>query len=300
MYISACVHIPGETLKCAAARANTHACPSRAEKVDNPLAFPLTRSLLLTSACSPPALRSPLLLTHSARVRTLRDVRVCQWNTLSLSEDRREDGWEGRIGGGTVPGNSGSRSDAGGGKRLSQWLLVAHWRCMEAFDLSLVSLSLSPFLSFSFALYRSIATRHLSPSHLSIPPFSLAQTRRSLSASRHCSLRLILPPRSFPCELTHERTGIVCAHRSRPLSLDSFHSVSTRLVSIPPASVPSDPSAPVSPSDHPLRLSSPSLPGSCDSPPTAMLQSATTCIHLATKPPRWYSGPDDDKRETVH
>lgn len=64
----------------------------------------------LTSACSPPALCSPLPLTHSARVRTLRDVRVCQWNTLSLSEGRREDGREGGIGGGTVLGNSGSRS----------------------------------------------------------------------------------------------------------------------------------------------------------------------------------------------
>lgn len=42
-------------LKRAAVRANTHACPSRAEEVDNPLALPLARSLLpfLTSACSP-------------------------------------------------------------------------------------------------------------------------------------------------------------------------------------------------------------------------------------------------------
>lgn len=54
--ISACVHIPGETLKCAAVRANTHACPSIAE-VDNPLALPLARPLLpfLTCACSSPA-----------------------------------------------------------------------------------------------------------------------------------------------------------------------------------------------------------------------------------------------------
>lgn len=60
----ACVHIPGETLKCAAVRANTHACPSRA--VDNPLALPLARPLLpfFTSACSlllPPP--SPLAAT---------------------------------------------------------------------------------------------------------------------------------------------------------------------------------------------------------------------------------------------
>lgn len=74
----------------------------------------------------------------------MRDVRVCQWNTLSLSGGRQKGGRErgGEAGGGTVPGNSGSRSDAGGGKRLGRWLLVAHWRCTEAFDLSL-SLSLS-------------------------------------------------------------------------------------------------------------------------------------------------------------
>lgn len=121
---------PGrETLKCAAVRANTHAYPSRTEEVGNPLALPLARSLLSLSSLLPALLLFParrLPLAHSARVRTLRDVRVCQWNTLSLSEDRREDGWEGGIGGGTVPGNSGSRSDAGGGKRLSRWLLVAH------------------------------------------------------------------------------------------------------------------------------------------------------------------------------
>lgn len=93
--VSACVHIPGETLKCAAVRANTHAYPSRTEEVGNPLALPLARSLLSLSSLLPALLLSParrLPLAHSARVRTLRDVRVCQWNTLSLSEDRREDG----------------------------------------------------------------------------------------------------------------------------------------------------------------------------------------------------------------
>lgn len=55
--VRACVHIPGETLECAAVRANTHACPSRAEEVDNPLALPLAHPLLpfLTSARSAPA-----------------------------------------------------------------------------------------------------------------------------------------------------------------------------------------------------------------------------------------------------
>lgn len=112
---SACVHIPGETLKCAAVRANTHACPSRTEEVDNPLPLPSPSSpfphFCLFSSC--PLLAASPESAHSARVRTLRDVRVCQWNTLSLSEGWREDEGEvgeGGIGGGTVLGNSGSRS----------------------------------------------------------------------------------------------------------------------------------------------------------------------------------------------
>lgn len=43
-------------------------------------------SLLPAPLLPPCARRFPL--AHSARVRTLRDVRVCQWNTLSLSEGR--------------------------------------------------------------------------------------------------------------------------------------------------------------------------------------------------------------------
>jgi len=125
----------------------------------SPLLFPL--SPFLASAPFP-----ALPLAHSTRVRTLRDVRVCQWNTLSLSGGRQKGGRErgGEAGGGTVPGNSGSRSDAGGGKRLGRWLLVAHWRCTEAFDLS---------LSLSLSLFVHLVSRHLSPSHLSIPPFPL-------------------------------------------------------------------------------------------------------------------------------
>lgn len=68
---SACVHIPGETLKCVAERANTHACPSRVEEVVDSLPF------LLSFLTSVPPGRPSL-----ARVRTLRDVRVCQWNIL--------------------------------------------------------------------------------------------------------------------------------------------------------------------------------------------------------------------------
>lgn len=176
----------------------------------------------------------------------MRDVRVCQWNTLSLSEDRREDGWEGRIGGGTVPGNSGSRSGAGGGKRLSQWLLVAHWRCTEAFDLSS---SLPPPLSLPLFFVCSVSFYRYAPS-FSVSSFSPS----FLFNSSGVSFCLAVHPSSHPPRSsTHERTGIVCAHGSRPLFVDSFHSVSTRLVSIPPASVPSDPSTPMSPSDHPLR-----------------------------------------------
>lgn len=144
--VRACVHIPGETLKCAAERANTHACPSRVGRWTPSPSLPLFFCLspFLTFAF-PPA--HPL--AHSTRVRTLRDVRVCQWNTLSLSGGRQKGGRGGErgVGGGTVPGNSGSRSGAGGGELLSRWLLVAHWRYTEAFDLSLLSLSLSSSIS---------------------------------------------------------------------------------------------------------------------------------------------------------
>lgn len=87
--VRACVHIPGETLKCAAERANTHACPSRVGRWTPSPSLPLFFCLspFLTFAF-PPA--HPL--AHSTRVRTLRDVRVCQWNTLSLSGGRQKGG----------------------------------------------------------------------------------------------------------------------------------------------------------------------------------------------------------------
>lgn len=114
------VHIPGETLKCTTERANTHACPSRVPKRWTPGPPPprLPHSPFLIVACPSSSRSSLILLTL---VCTLRDVRVCQWNTLSLNradggDEASERKREREIGGGTVPGNSGSRSGAGGGK----------------------------------------------------------------------------------------------------------------------------------------------------------------------------------------
>lgn len=127
------------------------------------------------------------------------------------------------------------------------WHIGATWRPLTFPCLSLFAshpLSSSLFRSLCIVLF---STRHLSPSHLSVLPFSLTHPG-SLSASRY-PLRLVLPAHlaaQLRAEPTHERTGIVCAHRSRPLSVVSFHSVSARLVSIPPApSFPPTPSTPV-------------------------------------------------------
>lgn len=105
-----------------------------------------------------------------------------------------------------------------------------------------LSISISLFLSLSFALCIVLsATRHLSPSHLSVPPFSLTHPA-SLSACRWYPLRLVPSAPFSPCELTHERTrDRLRAQESTPLLTPSTLYVSARLVSIPPASVPSDP-----------------------------------------------------------
>lgn len=85
-------------------------------------------------------------------------------------------------------------------------------------------LSLS--LSFSSSLFRLLcivlsATRHLSPSHLSVPPFSLTRPG-SLFLVHGTPFISSFPPRPpAPCEPAHRRTGIVCAHRSRPLSVET-------------------------------------------------------------------------------
>jgi len=189
------------------------------------------------------------------------------------------------------------------------WHIGAAWRpltfpCLSlslSFFLSFV-LSLFFFLSLSFALYRSIrCTPSFSVSSCSS---SFLSRSRSLFLHHGTPLHLVLSARfpAAPCELAHEHTGIVYAHRSRPLSVDSFHFVSASFdpaclrslrpldTGIPLRSLPSM----LRSSLRLLRLRFPPFPHS------DVAESATTCIHLATKPPRRYSGPDDDKRETVH
>lgn len=260
-HVSTCVHIPGETLKCAAVRANTHAClePRRWTTPSRFLSLALFSLSSRLPVLSLPAALSPaaLPLTHSARVRTLRDVRVCQWNTLSLSESQRERerGWGGGreesavercrvtvVVGLTLVVENGS---VGG----YSWHIGAARRPLT---FPCLSISISLFLSLSFALCIVLsATRHLSPSHLSVPPFSLTHPA-SLSACRWYPLRLVPPRRSL---LAHERTrDRLRAQESTPLPTPStLLYVSARLVSIPPASVPSDPLDAGIPSDHPPR-----------------------------------------------
>jgi len=132
------------------------------------------------------------------------------------------------------------------------WHIGAAWRPLTFPCLSL-SLSLSFSRSFSSSLFRLLcivlsAARHLSPSHLAVPPFSLA---------RDLSFCTTVPPfiSSFPrvsprlrvnshtnTQGSFTRTG-VDPSLSTPSTL-------CLLVSTPPAFVPSDPSTLVSPSDH--------------------------------------------------
>lgn len=139
---------------------------------------------------------------------------------------RRERG--GEAGGGTVPGNSGSRSGTGGGKRLSRWLLVAHWRCTpEAFDLSL-----SPSAAASARpRFRSVRlSRYLSPSHLSIPPlFPLTQPGLPAPSSpSFASSRASSPCSSWLTTRANPHTYARARAQNPPIG--SFHSVSARLV----------------------------------------------------------------------
>lgn len=136
--------------------------------------------------------------------------------------------------------NSGSRSGAGGGKRLSRWLLVAHWRCTRrplTFPcLSLLSLSLSrssPPSLFRLLRIRSPYPRHLSPCLIFQFLLSLYLNPGSLSASRVYLLRFVLS-RAHECAgIVYTRTE-VRAPLHRRLLLPLY--VSARLVSIPPAS----------------------------------------------------------------
>lgn len=185
-----------------------------------------------------------------------------------------------RNGGGTVPSNSGSRSGAGGGKRLSRWLLMAHWRCTEAFDLSL-SLSPSPslfflFLSLPSSLFRLLcivlsATRHLSPSHLLVPPFSLTRPAGGLFLSP----RLRVNPYTNAHRESFTRTGVdpsPSTPSTLPLCVCSSGFDPARLYSLRPLDAGIPLRSPPSMLRPPLRLSRlrllfphPSLPPPPDS-----------------------------------
>lgn len=122
-------------------------------------------------------------------------------------------------GGGTVPGNSGSRSGTGGGKRLSRWLLVAHWRCTEAFDLSLSPSAhrLSPSLSARLrAIFLRLIFRFLLSSRLSHPSLSLEPLSASLLHGSSSSSPPPPPPPLHRVNLyTHTHT---CPQESAPPS----------------------------------------------------------------------------------
>lgn len=138
-----------------------------------------------------------------------------------------------------MPGNSGSRSGTGGGKRLSRWLLVAHWRCTEAFDLSL-----SP--SAPFSPSPSLVLPGLAPS-FSVSSFDSSSlpaylTQVSLSAPRSPSPF----PRDSSFSPLHRVNPYTHTHTKVDPSSGSLHSVSARLASIP------FPSAPRYSPDHPL------------------------------------------------
>lgn len=118
-----------------------------------------------------------------------------------------------------MPGNSGSRSGTGGGKRLSRWLLVAHWRCTEAFDLSLSPSAhrLSPSLSarlraiFLRLIFRFLLSSRLSHPSLSLEPLSASLLHGSSSSSPP-------PPPPPPLHRVNLYTHIhTHAHKSRPL-----------------------------------------------------------------------------------
>lgn len=120
-------------------------------------------------------------------------------------------------GGGTVPGNSGSRSGTGGGKRLSRWLLVAHWRCTEAFDLSLSPSAhrLSPSLSARLrAIFLRLIFRFLLSSRLSHPSLSLEPLSASLLHGSSSSSPPPPPPHRVNL-YTHTHT---CPQESAPPS----------------------------------------------------------------------------------
>lgn len=127
------------------------------------------------------------------------------------------------------------------------------------------------------------ASRHLSPSHLSIPPLFPPISPRSLFLHRG-------PPSPFPRDSSLRDSSSSPLHRVNPYThtqestppaafstlclLVWFRSRSPLPLAIPPTT--------------PLDVSLPSPPSSC-SPPAAApatLQPATTCIHPATKPSR--------------
>jgi len=213
------------------ARARSHACVracvSRERRLNAPLS--VQTRMRVRSECrrgghpAPPAILSslaplssslpshlpPARVAHparSARLCTLRDVRLCQWNTLSLSRGQTEGGRarererdksvieERRV---TVVVGLPLVWWRG---KLSRWLLVAHWRCTEAFDLSS---SLSSSLSLSLCLAPSFSVSSFNRSFLPNSPAPLPASRSPLvcplwRARAHASdLRVA---RHYPCE----------------------------------------------------------------------------------------------------
>lgn len=189
------------------------------------------------------------------------------------------------------------------------WHIGAAWRPLTFPRLSPpLPLSLSFRCSVSFYRYApSFSVSSFSPSFLFNSPGV------SLSASRY-TLRLVLSarcvPPAAPCERTHGRTGDrLRARESDPSPLvDSFHSRvyssgfdPSRLRSLRPL----DAGIPLrSPPFRCFVLLSVSLGCDYSSPPPPPRQRCCSLLRpafiSATKPPRRYSGPDDDKRETVH
>lgn len=156
---------------------------------------------------------------------------------------------------------------------LSRWLLMAHWRCTKAFDLSFLSASLpcARLSTLSILVSASRVSLALSRSIFLLPGAAL----RRVIAARCSSSSLFLSFSRTTNTHVYTRAHQVPLHRPFPLFRLSIP------VSFPRRAL--------------LRLPLHTLLPSATNPPPLLepqpaadssVQPATTCIHRPTKPPR--------------